>query len=103
MLEVHTTEHSSPIIPNTFKKGHCSPMKLDVTVWINFLPLRKDVVYPSGHEEFLRLGLFGDGEESKNLVFQARLIFSKRRKGVCRINVCGNSFYMDMADDRRPV
>lgn len=70
---------------------------------MNFLTPRKGVVCTSGHKEFLRLGLYGDGEESKNPVFQARLIISKSRKGVCHINVCGNSFYVDMAADRLPV
>lgn len=83
-----------------FKKGHCSPTKWGVTVWMSFLPPRKGVVCTSGHKAFLRLGLYGDGGESKNLVFQAKLIISIRRKGVCHIDVHGNSFYMDMAGDR---
>lgn len=75
-----------------FKKGHCSPTKWGVTVWMSFLPPRKGVVCTSGHKAFLRLGLYGDGGESKNLVFQARLIISIRRKGVCHIDVVETAF-----------
>lgn len=74
-----------------------------MTVWMNFLPLRKDVVCISGHKEFFRLDFYGHGRESKDVVFQARLLISKCRKGVCHSNVCGNNFYVVMADDRLPV
>lgn len=89
----HVTFHSH--YSYTFEKGHCSPIKLGVTEF--------SALCTSRHKECLSLGLCGDGEESKNLVFQPWLVINKHRKRVCHANERGNSFYVDMADDRLAV
>jgi len=57
-----------------FKKGLCSPTKLGVTVWMNFLPPRKNVVCTSAHEEFLRLGFMGMGKNLRIWCFRPGLL-----------------------------